>query len=153
MSIDNFNKVMDEYIEKFTQAKNQEQQNAIDEKYNSIIDIAEKELEASLNKEIEELESSLKEEREAVEKELERLDEEVDTRIKEEQDSINSGLVELMKGDINTISQSKFTQKYKVVDVRILAESMGIETKDGKNNIKEEDLVSKIYEIHQGGSF
>ena len=136
MSIEAFDKVLQEYSDAFVAAKNDKEREKVDAKFSKIIDRAEEDLEAAFEKQFQA-------EREALEKE-QKAAEPVD-EIEEVKDEFDSKAGEPMRSDVAKLTQVQFKRKYKFKDIRVLAVALDLPTRNAGANIKEAALVASIY--------
>lgn len=63
----------------------------------------------------------------------------------QEKDEFDPKAGEPMRSDALVLSQAEFKKKYKVKDIQVLAESIGVETRAGGKYKREATLVADIY--------
>ena len=134
--IEKFNSVMEEFNEAYTNAKDEKEAKKIDEKYESIIEEAEKELEKWIQEEFEKEQAQLEKEEQDNIDALKKQEEE-DAKELEEQ------AVQLVISEAyEHLGDEKLGNMFTVIEHKQYAEELWI-----KVNGKEEDIIKQIKEF------
>lgn len=136
MSIEVFDKVLQEYSDAFVAAKDDKEREKVDAKFEKIIDKAEADLEAAFEKQFQAEQEALEKEQKAAEF----VDE-----IELDDSDFNIEGYEDMYSDINTLTEVEFNKKYKLKDIRALISLFKLPMREGGEYIKEDELVSSLY--------
>ena len=142
-------KVMDAYNAAFEAAKSQKEQDEVSARFEREIEAAfeadEKRIEQIFEEEQAELAAQKKADADALAALEAQVDKETGDNSGDEKDEFDPKAGEPMKSDVEQLTQTEFKKKYKVKDIRVLADAIGVETRVNNKYKLESVLVDDIY--------